>query len=291
MFAQNPKAAAPDNTIRTKSLAIGNAHARGGRIFGYHEPENALKDGGANRRTGSRRQALTGDYGVARFARIMLIGATVAAGLGTAIVRAQTVLEDPKNAAKIFAGTCSGCHKSPQGLAKSGGTAAFLREHYTTGPEMSASMAAYLASAGNGPPGKKADKPREAAAPADAKTNPAQKHERVSTAPAPNETGPEPTQTPSVRGKQQKNAKGPGSEPPGRMVARPNEPAPLPPERPAAASSDQATAALTTPNAAPRTQAEPAASGPALDLPEPIYPSEPPPDLRQPSAFSSAPLP
>jgi mono/diheme cytochrome c family protein len=90
---------------------------------------------------------------VAGFGRIVLTGLTVVAALGTVALRAQTALEDPKNAPKIFANTCSACHKSPAGLGKNG-SASFLRQHYTTGPEMSAAMAAYLASAGNAPPSK-----------------------------------------------------------------------------------------------------------------------------------------
>ena len=82
------------------------------------------------------------------FGRIALIGAVLAGGLGIAEPRAQTVLGDPRDAAKTFASNCSACHKSPQGLAKSGQVAGFLRQHYTTGPEMSAAMAAYLVAAG-----------------------------------------------------------------------------------------------------------------------------------------------
>ena len=55
---------------------------------------------------------------------------------------------------KTFASNCSACHKSPQGLAKSGQVAGFLRQHYTTGPEMSAAMAAYLVAAGSAPAGE-----------------------------------------------------------------------------------------------------------------------------------------
>ena len=111
---------------------------------------------------------------MAGFGRIVLVGATVAIGLGAAALHAQTALEDPKNAPKIFANTCSACHKSPQGLAKSGGTASFLRQHYTTGPEMSNAMAAYLAAAGNGPPSKKGEKKEPTTATA-AKATPGQK--------------------------------------------------------------------------------------------------------------------
>src|SRR5207344_1852759 len=77
------------------------------------------------------------------------------AALGAAAVHAQTVLGDPRDAARTFASNCSACHKSPRGLAKSGQVAGFLRQHYTTGPEMSAAMAAYLVAAGSAPPEKK----------------------------------------------------------------------------------------------------------------------------------------
>jgi len=89
------------------------------------------------------------------FRRFVLAGAILAAAAGVTKLSAQSVLSDPKDAAKVFASTCSACHKSPQGLAKSGQVAGFLRQHYTTGAEMSAAMAAYLVSAGSGPAGKK----------------------------------------------------------------------------------------------------------------------------------------
>jgi len=92
---------------------------------------------------------------VAGFRRIVLVGAVLAIGVGGAKLRAQTQLADPKDAPKIFASTCSACHKSPQGLAKSGFVAGFLRQHYTTGPEMSAAMAAYLVAAGSAPAARK----------------------------------------------------------------------------------------------------------------------------------------
>jgi len=63
-------------------------------------------------------------------------------------------LEAGKRPSQIFAGACSACHKSPRGLLKTvaaGSLPGFLRQHYTTGPEMSAAMAAYLVSAGSGP--------------------------------------------------------------------------------------------------------------------------------------------
>jgi hypothetical protein len=58
-----------------------------------------------------------------------------------------------KTPAQLFAGDCAACHKTPQGLAH--GTdarsiAGFLREHYTTKPEMADALAAFVISAGAG---------------------------------------------------------------------------------------------------------------------------------------------
>lgn len=57
-----------------------------------------------------------------------------------------------KSPAQLFAGDCAACHKSPQGLAKSDArsVAGFLREHYTTKPEMADALAAYLLASGKG---------------------------------------------------------------------------------------------------------------------------------------------
>ena len=50
-----------------------------------------------------------------------------------------TNLEAGKSPSQIFAGTCTACHKSPRGLLKTvpaGSLQGFLRQHYTTSPEM-----------------------------------------------------------------------------------------------------------------------------------------------------------
>jgi len=59
-------------------------------------------------------------------------------------------LNQGKPPSEIFKSDCSVCHKSPQGLAKSGGAGlqGFLRQHYTTGAPQAAAMAGYLASVG-----------------------------------------------------------------------------------------------------------------------------------------------
>ena len=54
----------------------------------------------------------------------------------------------------MFASDCAVCHKAPRGLAKGKNSlmlSSFLREHYTTGREQAAALAAYVLGAGNGP--------------------------------------------------------------------------------------------------------------------------------------------
>jgi hypothetical protein len=58
-------------------------------------------------------------------------------------------LDAGKSASQLFSEVCANCHRSPREL-RSGASASFLREHYTTGSEMASTMAAYLAGAGSG---------------------------------------------------------------------------------------------------------------------------------------------
>ena len=82
----------------------------------------------------------------------LLIGAwavCLATGAG-----AQESLDHGKSPAQLFASDCSICHKSPQGLAKSGGLLgldSFLREHYTVSRESAIAIANYLKSMDRGP--------------------------------------------------------------------------------------------------------------------------------------------
>lgn len=62
---------------------------------------------------------------------------------------AQSNLDAGKSPAQIFAHTCNACHRSPREIKKT--TAAFMREHYTTGTQEAATMAAYLNSIGTDP--------------------------------------------------------------------------------------------------------------------------------------------
>ena len=79
--------------------------------------------------------------------------ATVMLAIGccaTGVAQAQN-LEAGKSAAQIFSGTCTACHKSPRGLLKTvapGSLPGFLRQHYTTSPDMAKMLSGYLVSNG-----------------------------------------------------------------------------------------------------------------------------------------------
>jgi hypothetical protein len=216
--------------------------------------------------------------------RIILMAGLLTGAFGIAKLHAQAVLGDPRDAARIFASNCSACHKSPQGLAKSGQVAGFLRQHYTTGPEMSAAMAAYLVAAGSGPASKKGAASAENAA-AKAKGKKGEKGEQLAAWPEPEHA--ETAKQRALHGKQ-KGAK--ASE---EAKAREEAP-PLPEPRPAAEAKPAVSASLETTQSAPPASPSPAASTqpPAvvLDLPLPPMPEGPPPELSQ-SVFSSSPLP
>jgi len=79
---------------------------------------------------------------------ICLLSLCVAGGAG-----AQENLDQGKSPAQLFASDCSACHKSPQGLSKSGGSEldSFLREHYTASRETAFALANYLRSMDTGP--------------------------------------------------------------------------------------------------------------------------------------------
>ncbi|WP_407154337.1 hypothetical protein [Bradyrhizobium sp. STM 3557] len=81
------------------------------------------------------------------FAAVLLL---VSGGLARP-VQAQENLDAGKSPSQLFAGTCSACHKSPRGLLKTipaGSLQGFLRQHYTTGPDMAGVLAGYLVSNG-----------------------------------------------------------------------------------------------------------------------------------------------
>jgi hypothetical protein len=93
------------------------------------------------------------------------------AALAPATVCAQTNIDQGKSASQIFSNACAECHKSPSALRKGKSAAAvaeFLREHYTTGAQQAASLAAYVVGGrdtvaapapGQKPPAERAQKP------------------------------------------------------------------------------------------------------------------------------------
>src|SRR4051812_17743018 len=178
------------------------------------------------------------------FRRLILAGAILAAVLDVTRLSAQSVLGDPRDAPKVFATTCSACHKSPQGLAKSGQVAGFLRQHYTTGPEMSAAMAAYLVAAGSAPAAKKGQAEAKAGqAPGQAGDPKAKSRKQEQAGLTAAEHAAEAKDRRTLRGKQQ--AKGPDKsqeKPEERVAAHPS---------PASAAEAAAHPAAPAPNTAP----------------------------------------
>jgi hypothetical protein len=78
-------------------------------------------------------------------------------------VRAQN-LEAGKSASQIFSGNCTACHKGARGLLRTvapGSLPGFLRQHYTTGPDMAKMLSAYLISNGAADERYRAETPRQ----------------------------------------------------------------------------------------------------------------------------------
>jgi hypothetical protein len=83
-------------------------------------------------------------------ATVTLLIGCYAAAPSPALAQA-TNLEAGKSPSQIFAGTCTACHKGPRGLLKTvpaGSLQGFLRQHYTTSPEMASLLSAFLISNG-----------------------------------------------------------------------------------------------------------------------------------------------
>ncbi|MDQ2081009.1 hypothetical protein RA307_12520 [Xanthobacteraceae bacterium Astr-EGSB] len=91
---------------------------------------------------------------------IRLISFVLSFALGAAAAAQAQDYSAGKTPAQLFASDCSGCHKSPQGLAKGydvRSLSSFLREHYTSKKESAGALANFVAAAGGGAPA--ADKP------------------------------------------------------------------------------------------------------------------------------------
>src|ERR1700749_4409677 len=77
----------------------------------------------------------------------LLAGCLVGSAAGAQVQN----LEAGKSPSQLFAGTCNACHKSPRGLLKTVSPSSlpgFLRQHYTTSPNMAGLLPSYLVSNG-----------------------------------------------------------------------------------------------------------------------------------------------
>jgi mono/diheme cytochrome c family protein len=153
-------------------------------------------------------------------------------------------LDAGKPASQIFAEVCANCHRSPREFKSNPGPS-FLREHYTTGSEMAATMSAYL-SAGIDP--------RGAAAAAQSKRQPAS---------APPTGSPATTTTTTTTTREAPAADPSAREPRRAQQAAEPKTLPVPPgvtrSRPASARADAA-----KPDTAPETK-PPAPTRPVLE--------------------------
>jgi hypothetical protein len=235
---------------------------------------------------------------------------------------AQENLDAGKSPSQIFAGTCNACHKSPRGLLKTvppGSLPSFLRQHYTTSPNMAGVLSSYLIS--NGAADTRLPKEGSKDAKQEAKQNakgPSDQAERTGRKQRPVTASQEPKPEPSARpdesevpaqaavdrgpdgrkssGKQKFSKRGrPGAEEPPKADASPSGEVPKEEDKPEAAKpsgeapSQSATAEPTGSEAPSTTRPDPVppvTPAPATGAPATAGPAAPPP--LSPAAVSAA---
>ncbi|WP_164934182.1 hypothetical protein, partial [Bradyrhizobium guangzhouense] len=161
-------------------------------------------------------------------------------GASDAVLAQATNLEAGKAPSQIFAQTCNACHKSPRGLLKTvapGSLPGFLRQHYTTSPDMAGVLASYLVSNGaadtryQAKDGKDGKEKKDGARERDANTNPGQPPEHQGRRQRQEATRPDgegaPT-TPAPEGRQKRAAR--PSEEGAKEGAKPEATTEQPPE-------------------------------------------------------------
>jgi hypothetical protein len=235
---------------------------------------------------------------------------------------AQENLDAGKTPSQIFAGTCNACHKSPRGLLKTvppGSLPSFLRQHYTTSPNMAGVLSSYLISNGAADTRlpKEGGKDAKQEAKQDAK-GPSDQAERTGRKQRPVTASQEPKPEPSARpdesevpaqaavdrgpdgrkssGKQKFSKRGrPGAEEPPKADASPSGEVPKEEDKPEAAKpsgeapSQSATAEPTGSEAPSTTRPDPVppvTPAPATGAPATAGPAAPPP--LSPAAVSAA---
>jgi hypothetical protein len=225
---------------------------------------------------------------------------------------AQENLEAGKSPSQIFAGTCNACHKSPRGLLKTvapGSLPGFLRQHYTTSPNMANVLAAYLVSNGASDPRAAAASPKggkegskEGAKEAKQEAKPVEQLDRFGRrqhpATAPQEAAvPAGDRPPEMQQPAQAASKLPAKQ---KLTKRGKPGEELPKEEPAAATEPPDTAKVEP--------GKPEGSSPAVDSPpqsakietpkeapalrpDPVPPVTPAPPSTPPAAATAAPPP
>jgi hypothetical protein len=193
--------------------------------------------------------------------------------LAPATARAQTNIDQGKSASQIFSNACAECHKSAAALRKGKSAAAiaeFLREHYTTGREQAASLAAFVAGGrdtvaapapGQKPPAERAQKPSKPEEGAAANAKP----RRPGEADAKPKEEATPSSTPSFM----------------NPIARPE-----PPQRPAVATRNRRKEPVVTPE--PTQEPAAVARVPAAATAEPAHPETSAPEAAAPAATPAA---
>ena len=191
------------------------------------------------------------------------------AGLAPTIGFAQTSIDAGKSPAEIYSTVCATCHKSARGLANGRGTsglASFLAEHYTSGKDQAAQLAAYVMGAGGGEAAAAGRKPAaETSRSATEESKPGQQRQKPEGAsarlqpPTSEEPKQRPGDVPSIvqERSQERGRKGHREEP---ATASRGKPAPEPEAKPAAPAPEPAQAAVEPPK--PPVQESPPAPAP-----------------------------
>jgi len=216
------------------------------------------------------------------------------AGLIPTIGHAQTSIDAGKSPSEIFSTVCATCHKSARGLANGRGTsglASFLAEHYTSGKDQAAQLAAYVMGAGGGeaaPAGRKPAAEGGRAASEESKPGQRQKPEPAGASarlqPPSGEEKPRSGDVPNIvqeRGRKPARREEPtasrGKPPAAEPEVRP--PAPIPAPEPAPAVTEQSK---------PPVQENPPAPAPVAAAPAAPVPAAAPANA---DAGASAPVP
>jgi mono/diheme cytochrome c family protein len=92
------------------------------------------------------------------------LAALVVVALAAAVPARAQNLDEGKSAAKLFADSCTTCHRSARGLAKGRFRLTlymFLKDHYSNGSDTAWALASYLADIDSAPHGRSPGKPKK----------------------------------------------------------------------------------------------------------------------------------